>query len=167
MARVKVRIRNEQQAVRIPFGMRWLIRRCCLAVLKTEGFAEPAEVAVTFVDNEEIARLNGEFRQKPVPTDVLSFPMGENGVYDENPETGLLLLGDIVISAQKAFEQAGLYGHSVRREIGFLTVHSMLHLLGYDHELGPEETARMRAKEETVLSALGVTREIRYTGEEQ
>lgn len=167
MARVKVRIQNEQKAVRIPFGMRSLIRRCCLAVLETEGFAEPAEVAVTFVDNEEIARLNGEFRQKPMPTDVLSFPMGEDGIYDTNPETGLLLLGDIVISAPKAFEQAGLYGHSVRREIGFLTVHSMLHLLGYDHELGPEETARMRAKEEAVLSALGVTREIRYTGEEQ
>ncbi len=94
---------------------------------------------------------------------MLSFPMGENGVYDVNLETGASVLGDIVISVEKAVEQAELYGHTLQREIGFLTVHSMLHLLGYDHEAGGLAAALMREKEEEVLERLGLTRDVSYT----
>ena len=93
-----------------------------------------------------------------MPTDVLSFPLGENGVYDVNPETGAYMLGDIVISLQKAVYQAEIYGHTLQREVGFLTVHSMFHLLGYDHEQGGLEARIMREKEERVLTELGIAR---------
>lgn len=93
---------------------------------------------------------------------MLSFPLGQDGVYDRNLETGALQLGDIVISIEKAVEQARIYGHSLQREIGFLTVHSMLHLLGYDHESGGLEMVRMREKEESVLSSLGLQRDGSY-----
>ena len=100
-------------------------------------------------------------------TDVLSFPLGENGEFDINPSSGAKLLGDIVISAEKALEQAKLYNHSVQREIGFLTVHSMLHLLGYDHELGGIEEVHMREKEEKILTKIGLKRDNSYyDGEE-
>ena len=160
---VKVVITNRQKDVKIPSGIRLLIRRCCHAVLATEGFEGPAEVSVSFVNNEQIRELNNEFRHKDAATDVLSFPLGENGVYDLNEETGAYQLGDVVISVPKAMEQAEQYGHSLQREMGFLTVHSMLHLLGYDHEAGGLEALRMREKEETVMSKLGLARDQSYT----
>ncbi len=153
---VKVVITNRQKDVKIPSG-------CCHAVLATEGFEGPAEVSVSFVNNEQIRELNNEFRHKDAATDVLSFPLGENGVYDINEETGAYQLGDVVISVPKAMEQAEQYGHSLQREMGFLTVHSMLHLLGYDHEAGGLEALRMREKEETVMSKLGLARDQSYT----
>ncbi len=162
MESVKVLISNRQKEVKIPTGIRLLIRRCCSAVLAMEGFEGPAEVSVSFIDNEQIRQLNAEFRHKDAPTDVLSFPLGENGVYDQNPETGAYTLGDVVISVPKAIEQAKLYGHSLRREIGFLTVHSMLHLLGYDHENGGIEAAQMREKEEMILTKLGLQRDLTF-----
>ena len=160
---VKVVITNRQKDVKIPSGIRLLIRRCCHAVLATEGFEGPAEVSVSFVNNEQIRELNNEFRHKDAATDVLSFPLGENGVYDINEETGAYQLGDVVISVPKAMEQAEQYGHSLQREMGCLTVHSMLHLLGYDHEAGGLEALRMREKEETVMSKLGLARDQSYT----
>ena len=158
MDKLKVLISNKQKAVKIPSGIRLLIRRCCHAVLELENFQGSAEVSVSFISNEEIRELNSQYRQKDVVTDVLSFPLGENGKYDKNEETGAYMLGDVVISAEKAFEQAELYGHTIQREIGFLTVHSMLHLLGYDHEQGGIEAREMRDKEETVLEKLGISR---------
>lgn len=131
-----------------------------------EDFQGAAEVSVSFVDNEQIKQLNNEFRDKNTATDVLSFPLGENGVYDYNNETGAYMLGDIVISVERAIEQAQMYGHSLRREIGFLTVHSMLHLLGYDHEGSNLEALRMREKEELVLTKLGLQRDMSFVGEE-
>ena len=89
-------------------------------------------------------------------TDVLSFPMGENGKYDIDPETGAKILGDIVISIEKAVEQAERFGHSLQREVGYLTAHSMLHLLGYDHEDNGLQKLRMREKEEKVMTLLGL-----------
>ena len=164
-AKAKVIIENKQTAVSIPTGTRMLIRRCCQAVLQTEGFPEEAEVSVSFISNEEIKNLNRDFRNVDSVTDVLSFPLGENGVYDRNPESGALLLGDIVISMQKAEQQAELYGHSLQREVAYLTVHSMLHLLGYDHVNGGLEQVRMREREETVLAKLGLTRDASYVSE--
>ena len=152
----KVLITNSQKAVKVPSGLRILIRRACNAVLEYEHFDRPAEISVTFVDNAAIAELNNQYRNKPMPTDVLSFPLGENGEYDTNPETGAKMLGDIVISVEHALSQANLYGHGIEREVAFLTVHSMLHLLGYDHEKGGLERTIMREKEEQVLDALGL-----------
>ena len=159
----KVYISNRQNAVKIPSGIRLLIRRACNAVLQLENFPQTAEVSVTFVDNKEIAELNGQYRSKPQPTDVLSFPLGTDGQYDINNETGAAMLGDVVISMEKAVEQADLYGHSLQREVAFLTVHSMYHLLGYDHENGGLEAVRMREKEENTLMKLGLPRTISYT----
>lgn len=158
----KVLITNNQKTVKIPAGIKILVRRSCNAVLAIEEFEQPCEVSVTFVDNEQIAVLNGDFRNKPQPTDVLSFPLGEDDTYDVDQETGNLLLGDIVISLEKAMEQADLYGHTLQREVAFLTVHSMYHLLGYDHENGGREAQIMREKEERVLAKLGLQRTFTY-----
>ena len=162
MESVKVVITNDQKKEKIPTGIRLLIRRCCHAVLELEGFEGSAEVSVTFVDNERIHELNNQYRGIDRETDVLSFPLGENGIYDINHDTGAKLLGDIVISVEKAMEQAKLYNHPLQREIGFLTVHSMLHLLGYDHENGGIEEVHMREKEETVLTQIGWKRNDSY-----
>lgn len=160
--KVKVVISNDQNEIRIPTGVRMLVRRCCTAVLVQEEFEGAAEVSVTFVDDEEIHKLNRQFRNIDRSTDVLSFPLGEDGVYDINYDTGAKMLGDIVISIPHAIDQADRYGHSLQREIGFLTVHSMLHLLGYDHVNGGMESVRMREKEETVLTKLGLKRNSSY-----
>ena len=160
--KVKVEIHEEQSKVKCPTGLRMLVRRSCTAVLVNEGFADPAEVTVTFVDDERIHELNREYRQVDEATDVLSFPLGENGVYDTNPETGARMLGDVIISLEHAVAQAKLYEHSLQREVAFLTVHSMLHLLGYDHVNGGLERVRMREKEEEALTKLGLHRTSSY-----
>ena len=162
----KVLITNDQNVVKIPSGLRILIRRSCNAVLDFEKFDGPAEISVTFVDNNRIHELNNEYRHKDSATDVLSFPLGENGEYDIDEDNGCKLLGDIVISMERAMEQAELYGHSLQREVAYLTVHSMLHLLGYDHEAGGLEAVRMREKEEAVLIQLGLPRTVSYTSDE-
>ena len=162
----KVLITNKQKKVKIPSGLRILIRRSCNAVLEFEGFEQPAEISVTFVDNDRIHELNKQYRNKDMPTDVLSFPMGENGQYDIDEDNGCKVLGDIVISMQRAMEQAELYGHSLQREVAYLTVHSMLHLLGYDHEGSGLEAVRMREREEAVLLQLGLPRTVSYTNDE-
>lgn len=159
---VKVIITNNQKEVKVPTGIRLLIRRCCHAVLELEKFSGSAEVSVSFVDNEQIRELNSTYRNIDKETDVLSFPLGENGEYDINHDTGAKMLGDIVISMPKAVEQSALYQHPLQREIGFLTVHSMLHLLGYDHENGGLEEVHMREKEETVLTQIGWKRNNSY-----
>ena len=138
---IKVIISNDQTVEKLPRGLRMLIRRCCNAVLVNEQFKGSAEISVT---------------------DVLSFPLGAEGQYDINNDTGAQMLGDIVISIEHAEKQAELYGHSFDREIAFLTVHSMLHLLGYDHEAGGLELVRMREREEAVLTQLGLERSGSY-----
>lgn len=165
--KIKVIITNDQNTVKVPSGTRLLIRRCCHAVLQLEGFKGSAEISVRFVDNEQIKQLNAQYRNIDRETDVLSFPLGENGEYDINPATGAYMLGDIVISVQKAMEQASEFGHSLEREIAFLTVHSMLHLLGYDHVNGGLEAVHMREKEETVLTQLGLKRNGSYYLDEE
>ena len=162
MNKVKVIISDEQKEIDVPRGIRLLIRRCCTAVLQEEHFGDDAEVSVCFVDNQRIHELNKAYRNVDRETDVLSFPLGENGVYDTNMNTGAKLLGDIVISVPKAMEQAKAYNHSLQREIGFLTVHSMLHLLGYDHENGGIEQVHMRENEEEVLTKIGLKRDNSY-----
>ena len=111
MDKIKVIITNKQKEIKIPTGLRMLIRRCCNAVLIMEEFQGSVEVSVTFVDNKQIKELNNIYRNKDMVTDVLSFPMGENGKYDTDPTTGAKILGDIVISMQTAVEQAERFGH--------------------------------------------------------
>lgn len=160
--KIKVIIKNDQNVIKIPTGVRMLIRRSCNAVLTNEGFEGDAEISVTIVDDEKIQELNRQYRNIDRSTDVLSFPLGENGIYDTNYDTGAKMLGDIVISIEHAFAQAERYGHSLQREIGFLTVHSLLHLLGYDHEGGGLEAVRMREKEEESLTQMGLKRNGSY-----
>ncbi|MDO5123575.1 MAG: rRNA maturation RNase YbeY [Eubacteriales bacterium] len=163
--KIKVIITNRQKDVTIPTGLRLLVRRCCTAVLQMENFKGPAEVSVSFVNNAQIKELNAQYRNKDIETDVLSFVMSENGKFDLDPETGAQILGDVVISMEKAVEQANIYGHSLQREVGYLTCHSVLHLLGYDHEDNMERI-RMREKEEAVMDMLGLPASSTYVIEE-
>lgn len=144
-----------------------IIKNISLSLEKTlefEDFSDDTEISLSFVDNDEIKALNNETRNKDAITDVLSFPMleqEEDGtliIYDEDIVDGYVLLGDIVISAERAVEQSEEYGHSFMREVCFLAVHSALHLLGYDHERSPEEEKLQFEKQEEILSSLGITR---------
>lgn len=157
-------IENNQEKTEITPELTDLLKKVCEAVLTEEECDFDAQISLTFVDNEEIRRINAEFREKDAPTDVLSFPMlefDENGdiidaEYDFDGET--VILGDIIISTERALEQAEEFGHSFVREVAFLCVHSMLHLLGYDHVDDPEGEAIMREKQTRILNELGIRR---------
>lgn len=160
----KVYISDRQEQVKIPSGLRLLIRRCCNAVLAYEKVTQGAEISVSFVDNAEIKALNTQYRNNPTETDVLSFSYAdENGKYEINPDNGLLMIGDVVLSMEKAVEQSNMFGHSLAREVAYLVVHSVLHLLGYDHVNGGLEQVHMREREEAVLKKLGLPRGTSYT----
>lgn len=140
---------------KLDFDFEELTKQVVLGVIEYEKVEFDFEVSITIVDNEEIRLLNKKHRNKDYATDVLSFPM-------ETDFTGLgsddnILLGDIVISLEKAIEQAESYNHSIKREIGFLVAHSMLHLLGYDH-LEEVEEKEMIKKQEEVLNSIGLNR---------
>ncbi len=154
--KTKVNITDKQKKIKLPTGTRLLIRKACIATLTEEKFPYNAEVEVILTDDENIRELNRKFRYIDSSTDVLSFPLGSNGEYDENPETGMKMLGDIVISVEHAYAQAELFGHGIEREISFLAVHSMLHLLGYDHVESKLEESIMREKQEIILGELGL-----------
>ena len=134
------------------YEMKSLIRRAILATLDYEGFEYDTEVSVTFCDNEYIKVLNNEFRNKDSATDVLSFPMYDiDELESETNPDGSVSIGDIVISLERAAEQASELGHSLKREVAFLVIHSTLHLLGYDHELSKDdEEAQCLAQREIV-----------------
>ena len=145
-----------------------LAKKVVQKVLDMEGCPYDAQVNLVLTDNEEIQRVNTEFREIPAPTDVLSFPMipfetpADYAIVEEDQsyfdlDTDELLLGDIMISVDKVFAQAEEYGHSVTREFCFLVAHSMLHLLGYDH-MTPDEAVVMENKQRTALDELGITR---------
>ncbi len=153
-------ISDEQDKLAPPEDIEKLIEDCTAAALEEEGIDDSAEVSVTFVDNDGIRELNKEHRDIDRETDVLSFPLGddENG-YEVDPDTDAIMLGDIVISLEKANQQAEEYGHSYRREVAFLLTHSLFHLLGYDHVNSEEEEKEMFGKQDKVLDKLGITRE--------
>lgn len=155
--KTKVNITDKQKKIKLPTGTRLFIRKACIATLTEEKFPYNAEVEVILTDDENIRELNRKFRNIDSSTDVLSFPLGSDGEYDENPETGMKMLGDIVISVEHAYAQAELYGHGIEREISFLAVHSMLHLLGYDHIDSKLEESIMREKQEIILDELGLS----------
>ena len=141
-----------------------LIRRTIRTALAAEGLTAPCEVDVLLLDDEGIHRINLDMRQVDRPTDVLSFPEFEltpgqlPGPEDADPGTGLIPLGDMVLSMERVAAQAREYGHSKRRELSYLVTHSVLHLLGYDHlDEGPMK-AQMRAREEAIMALLGLER---------
>lgn len=156
-------IENEQSKLPFTPEHEALISKVAQTVLEQENFRTDCEISVVITDNENIRSMNHEFRAKDCATDVLSFPMLEfdqngNPIYDDDDMCDSLLLGDIVISLERAKAQSEEYGHSLEREIGFLCAHSMLHLLGYDHEDDEESRLIMRKKEEKALEKLNLTR---------
>ncbi|MBS4042092.1 MAG: rRNA maturation RNase YbeY [Flavobacteriales bacterium] len=146
-------IDNRQDKIEIKDELIGILEKVVVASLEYEALNPNYEVSLSFVDNDEIQSLNKLYRGKDYATDVLSFPMED----DEFANVEEILLGDIVISVEKAVEQAKEYKHSFEREMAFLTVHSMFHLMGYDH-MDKEEEKEMRAKEEAILNKLGIER---------
>jgi len=150
---------NEQDIENVTAELRCLVKAAVYAALAYEDFRRSAEISVTFTDNEGIREINREHREIDAPTDVLSFPiLGDDEDGDVNPGTGAVILGDIVLSLERAREQAAEFGHSFTREVAFLTVHSVLHLLGYDHVNSEEEDKEMRARQHAILDYMGITR---------
>jgi len=151
----KIYLTNSQKKLPLTPELRKLIRSAITAALAYEHFDGAAEVSVTVVDNAQIHEMNLQYRAVDRPTDVLSFPIfDEEGLEDAS----CAVLGDIVLSLEQASVQAEQYGHSLEREVAFLCVHSVLHLLGYDHETSPEEEADMFARQEAVLTEMGLAR---------
>ena len=155
--------------VKFEFDYEELAGRVVEFALEHEEFPYECEVNLTLTDDDGIHEINREYRQIDNPTDVLSFPMlsyetaGDFSKLEEdyddnfNPDTGEIMLGDIIISVDKVFEQAQNYGHSVEREFAFLILHSMLHLFGYDH-MTPEEAAVMEEKQKVILEKMQILR---------
>lgn len=155
--KIYVYFSDEQDKIKLDFNAEELIEKCTEQALVEEEIDESAEVSVTFVDNEKIRALNNEHRGIDRETDVLSFPAFTDDGFEVNPENDAIILGDIVISLEKAKAQSEEYGHSTLRETAFLIAHSLFHLLGYDHETEAEEK-EMFEKQENVLQRLGITR---------
>lgn len=161
-------VENETE-VTFPFDVMELVGVVAEAVLDAEGCPYEAEVNVLITDNEGIAQYNREYRRIDRETDVLSFPNipfeaeADFSIVEDNeadyfqPDSGELILGDIILSADRIYSQAESYGHSVKREFAFLVAHSMLHLCGYDHET-PDEAKVMEKKQDDILNGLGITR---------
>ncbi len=165
MNNTKINLTYEFFTLKEPY-ISGIIRRCIHAVLQAEGISVPCEINVLVTNDQGIRGINAASRNIDRATDVLSFPMftleAGNPPADWtdylDPETGLCPLGDMCISLERATAQAKEFGHSVRREVGYLTIHSMLHLLGYDHlDEGPQK-AQMRAREEAIAASIGLKR---------
>ena len=149
---------NDQDKFPITYKLKMLIRKAVDVTLNFEGYENDCEVSVTLTDNEHIHLLNEQYRGVDRPTDVLSFPLTDFEGKSDEPQVDepCVSLGDIVISLEKAAEQAETYGHSFNREVAFLTVHSMLHLLGYDHETGEQDELDMRARQTAIMTIMGL-----------
>ena len=156
--KLRIYFENDQEKYKVSYNLKMLLREAIETTLDFEDFNAVCEVSVTFTDNEGLRELNKKFREIDKPTDVLSFPLLDfDGDCEEPPIDELISnLGDIVISLERAKEQADEFGHSFKREVAFLTVHSMLHLLGYDHELGEEEDKEMRARQSEIMKIMGL-----------
>jgi probable rRNA maturation factor len=171
MAKHIIEIFNGQDKIEINGGQMDLIREAAAVSLRAEGIRYDCEICVEIADNAAIQAMNRDYRGKDAPTDVLSFPLIgieklprlrkfiDDGYFDgdENPENKAVLLGDIIISAEKAKEQSAEFNQSFERELVFLTIHSVLHLLGYDHELSEKDDIAMREKQRQILEIYGRT----------
>lgn len=136
-----------------------IVERAVAQTLRAEQIAGPVEISILIADDAELHRLNQTYRGVDAPTDVLSFAEEDSESAFVRPPDAPRYLGDIAISWDRVVAQAAEYGHSRERELAFLVVHGVLHVLGYDHERGPVDEADMRAREEWILGALGLSRE--------
>ncbi|MBE6563722.1 MAG: rRNA maturation RNase YbeY [Ruminococcaceae bacterium] len=153
---------NDQDKIPVSTELKSLLRRAIRTGLTYEGFDTDCEVSLTFTDNEKIHVLNKQYRNVDRPTDVLSFPT-------DDEEEGMIpvVLGDIVLSLEKAQAQAEEYGHSFERETSFLTVHSLLHLLGYDHETSEEDEKEMFGRQKEIMALIEAQTEKKKTRKEK
>ncbi len=155
--KIKIYFSDEQSSFRVTRKLKRLIRASVSESLAYEEFYNNCAVSVTFTDNEGIRALNAEYRDIDRETDVLSFPLTEFDAGEEPPvDEPEVMLGDIVLSLEKTQAQAEEFGHSFEREAAFLCVHSMLHLLGYDHVNSEEEDAEMRRRQREILERMGL-----------
>lgn len=156
-AALMIYFQNNQDRLPVTYKLKMLTRRAIMATLENEQYGNACEVSLTYTDNEQIHALNRQYREVDKPTDVLSFPLMDFTGESDEPvaDEPVVSLGDIVISLEKAKEQADEYGHSFEREVAFLTVHSMLHLLGYDH-MTEDEERDMRARQSKIMDILGL-----------
>jgi len=150
---MEVLINNLQDKVELTKELENLLEKVTNKALNEKNVRQEGEVSFALVDNDYIQQLNKQYRSKDKPTDVLSFPMDSLASGE-----AYVVLGDIIISLEKAVEQAADYGHSLDRELAFLTVHGVLHLLGYDHE-DEQEREEMEKEQENILVAMGIGRE--------
>ena len=155
--KLKIYFENTQDKEKVTYKMKMLIRRAILATLEYENVTEDSQVSITFCDDGRIRELNKKFRNIDRSTDVLSFPLFD----EESPDNFVseldCMLGDIVISLERAKAQAEEFGHSYERETAFLAVHSVLHLLGYDHEISEEDDRDMRKRQSDVMEKIGLS----------
>lgn len=152
--RLNVEFNNEQSSYEVRVAMKAIVRKAIFNTLVYEGFDVDTEVSVTFTDNEQIKELNKQYRNKNSATDVLSFPMYDKiSEIDSNVEP--VLLGDIVISLERAAVQGYHIGHSIYHELAFLAIHSTLHLLGYDHETSKEDEKDMFRRQKEIMEIIG------------
>ena len=140
----------------VDYYFKSVIRRAILATLEHEKFPYDTEVSVTLCDNKYIRELNKQYRNKDKHTDVLSFPIYDNGEFDLGECISGAVIGDIVISLERAKEQAVEIGHSFLREVAFLTVHSTLHLLGYDHERSEEDDRKQCEVQNEIIKTIEI-----------
>lgn len=151
---IRIYFENMQDKLKVKYSLKLLVRKAVKATLKYEEIKNDAEVSITFTDDESIRVLNSQYRSIDRATDVLSFPLEED--FDNLDPDELLMLGDIVISLERAQAQADEFGHSFERETAFLCVHSMLHLLGYDHEISEEDELDMRRRQREIMESIGL-----------
>ena len=156
--KVMIYFTNDQEKYPITYGLKLLIRRAVTETLSYEGYGRDCQVSVTFTDNEGIRQLNSQYRGIDKETDVLSFPLLSFEETEEPPmDEPEVMLGDIVLSLEKTEAQAEEFGHSFEREAAFLSVHSMLHLLGYDHVDSEEDDREMRRRQREILENMGLS----------
>ncbi len=154
--KLKVLFRDDQSAVKTGRSLKRAIKKAAQRTLVEEGFGGNSELSVTFTDDDGIRVLNREYREKDAPTDVLSFPMYSMKDGDVPEEGEDVVLGDVVLSLERVVAQANEIGHSFLREASFLTVHSVLHLLGYDHETSAEDEEKMFARQREIMKGIKV-----------
>ena len=156
--KVMIYFENGQSEMAVTYKLKMLLRRAVEETLRYENYQNDVEVSITLTDNAGIHELNQRFRGVDAPTDVLSFPLID---YEDDCGEPLIdeianSLGDIVLNLQRAKAQAEEFGHSFEREAAFLTVHSMMHLLGYDHELSEGDDADMRRRQREIMGRMGL-----------
>lgn len=155
MKGIKVVISNDQKSVTVPKGLRMLVRRCCNAIVQMEKLSGEAEIFVTFTDNSGLRELNDQYSRADYDSGVLILPTGEKGEFFENQSTGAKILGNVIISIEKAAYRSEAFGRTLQREVGYLTAHGVLGLFGYQYS--PDlDKVRMREKEEQILDSLGL-----------